>query len=163
MSDKDVEEFLEHIGVKGMKWGFRRSPAKRLEKMNSNAAVTGYGLRGYAAQKVHKKYLKKNNLSAFTNKDFDKLPEKERKRYDAKIKRKAYSIIIGRAIVEPLIIGGAGAIAIKKLNVDPKTKDILKQGFIGFTGISTTVRATEVKAIRDSYKMDKLRKEVYGN
>jgi len=41
MTDKKVEDFLEHAGVLGMKWGVRKTPQETLETDRKNTKLKG--------------------------------------------------------------------------------------------------------------------------
>lgn len=161
-ADQEVDVFLEHFGVKGMRWG-HRNPAKRLDRLNANTAVLGYGIRGYAAGKVNKQYVKKNKLDKFEIKDYSKLSEDLRNKYDSKIKRRAYFSVIGRGVVEAALVKGAAHLAVKNLNFDKQAKDLIKEGSTVMAAMVGITRGIQVKAIHTSYTLDDLRKEVHGN
>lgn len=72
MSDfADVEDFLGHIGIKGMKWGVRnepkRTPAQKQERRANRALGVFAGAASIAAVGL---YLKANPAKAALAKDF---------------------------------------------------------------------------------------------
>lgn len=157
----EVEDFLAHYGVKGMRWGVRKSNAQRkIDRLNTDSAIAGYGYRGHYAQKKAKRYAKKIGKDEFTRKDFAKLSKKDQIKYERSIKRAAYSGIVGRGFVEAALVGGGGTLLVKGLKVNKKDAQILKVGGTYVMGHIAVGRTLQAKAIRDSYRLDRLREEL---
>ena len=71
MTDQIVDDFLEHIGVKGMKWGVRRKSSRSAEKSSDYKQVSS--LRKKPASALSNKELKELNERLNLEQNFNRL------------------------------------------------------------------------------------------
>lgn len=71
--------------------------------------------------------------------------------------------MIGRGVAEAVLVKGVAHLAVKKLNIDKNSKQLIKEGSTAFVAISGIARGIQVRAIHTSYTLDDLRKQVHGN
>lgn len=163
--DQTTINYLEHFGKKGMKWGVRNEQhsfnrkRRKLERVNSDSALTGYNLKGASAQKISNKRLKKD--AGWDLKGFQNLSQKERDAYNRKISLNAYGATLIRGTIQTAIVLGSGKLLLSQMNLNPK---LLKQGETSVKVLAASFGLTQVKelkGIHDANKLDKLRAEVY--
>lgn len=165
----DLNELAElvHYGIKGMRWGHskERTPEqvdaritklkRKRDKLDGNKVFEGYHLRGWAANKMHNKRVKKDpgyvkNLST-----------QDRRNIEKKADAKALRSVILRGSVETAAILVGGNLLMKHVAKDPK---ILKGGQIaGVILVGKQVvlpRLHQIQTIRELRKADEIRNEI---
>lgn len=124
---------LQHFGVKGMHWGQRKTPDqmttsekaarikqlnKKMDRLDMDAAITGIGVRGYYASKMHEKALKKDPGLA------DRKPIRRKGQeladFNRTLTRKARNGVLLRGVPQLGLIVAGGAIGISKLAKTPR-------------------------------------------
>jgi hypothetical protein len=164
-SDVLLEDFLAHYGVRGMRWGVRRSEPssasdRRLElakinqkigKIDADKALRGYGLRGWAAQKMYNKQIKKNPGFAYK-----KLSPEEKLAWQRKASRKVTRSVIERGAVEIAAVLGGGTITVSKMLTHPDSRKGAEIGVILLAGQLGAMRVSELNAIRTGNKLERL-------
>lgn len=174
--DITVDSFLEHYGVKGMKWGVRKAAsslagdkkklirtaqvglagvavakaAKPFVTRDATNTVQGYGIRGYNARKIDNKLQKQGKA-----KSTKQLTPQEAKKLDRRIKRRTYADLVARGTVETGVILGARKVAMNALKSDPKTAQMIDVGAKFMTTAVVLGRATQLKGVSDSYALDR--------
>lgn len=159
---------LVHFGVKGMHWGVRkeRTPEQKRDaritklkskrdKLDGHKVFRGYELRGWAANKMHDKRVKKDP-------DYvKKLSKQERRDIEKKADAKALRAVILRGSVATAAILVGGNVMLKQVAKDPQ---ILRGGqiagamFVGKQVVLPTIH--EVRSIRQLKKADRIRNEI---
>lgn len=168
----DVDAILAHAGVKGMKWGVRKSDDtpdtrskvqkwKDLEKEmplhNNRGSWEGGLLRNHYQNKEINKLKKKD--SSF---DFNKVGGDERKAIQQRIQRRAMTDLATRTAGEAVgavLIGKVGGAKLFGLNSSNSTKVGL-----AFAGSVVVARGRQMINVRDAYKEVKLqdaRRDLY--
>jgi hypothetical protein len=181
LSEPDVEEFIAHFGVKGMRWGVRKSQlsstevrnseiariSKRIPKYNTEKGLrvaAGYQLRERGLAKQSAKSLKRN--PSFTYKELS--PEQK-----AAFQRKASNAVTrsvmlkGAAQVAALLAGGPIVGANVGRSVEGATAgaivSVLLAGKLGKTRVSElrSIHAA-TKSDERKLKIEKLRSQSAG-
>lgn len=168
-------ESLAHYGIKGMRWGVRRSENKgepkklsaretarrvkqierKLNRMDADEALAGLGLIGYEAKRYGNKMRKKHGED-WTG---SKLNRKERLEFERKMGGRAIRRQLRRGAVEVGIVLGGAAIAKNTLNLSPRTLDGVRQVSVYMGGAYGIMRLREVKGVNTWLKMQKLKDE----
>jgi hypothetical protein len=156
----DVEDFLAHYGVKGMRWGVRRSARERLDRANVDSAMVGWNLKGHAAKKISNRRKKKE--PDWDRHKYEKLPEAERKKYDRKINRSAYARSVGTGAAATGVVLGGRQLLMSNLKLSRSTSVGLNQASIFLAAGMGLTTLLQLKGIHDANKIDRLRKEVHG-
>lgn len=163
---EEVDNFLAHYGIKGMKWGRSKSSEpdtrtglqkyKDLDKVgplhNNRGSWEGGLLRQHYAIKELKKERKKD--SSF---DFNKIDGETRRKLQRRIQRKAMTDLALRTTGETaaaLIIGKVGGAKLFGLNSANSTK-----AGLAFAGMIVAARGKQMINVRDAYKEVKFQDE----
>lgn len=115
----DVDEVLEHFGVKGMKWGIRKD-----KRRAGSSPVSPDKARAQAAEAI----IKKHGTKALDNKDLQHLVNRMNleKQYSGLVSEKQSTIDRGHSHVKKLLSYGKTANEVYKLVNSPLTRDIGK-------------------------------------
>lgn len=157
----ETDDFLAHYGVKGMKWGKRKTPEQRLAKVNrkidridGNRAFQGYMLRAHFTGKMAKKELKKN-----PNWDYRKLSDAEDARFNAKADAKARRVILRNGATAAAIIAAGAAYTTTQMKLSPQNARgaQIAFGILALKTLGPTV--TEMREINSVSKLNRLQRE----
>lgn len=173
MADEEVDDFLAHFGIKGMKWGQRKSESsapdtrtdlqkyKDVEKEfplhNNRGSWEGGLLRQHYAKKVLDKERRKDESF-----DFNKIDGERRRDLQQKIQRKAMTDLALRTTGEAaaaVVIGKVGGAKLFGLNSSNSTK-----AGLAFAGMVIAARGKQMVNVRDAYKEVKFqdaRRDIY--
>lgn len=170
-----IDDIL-HFGVKGMRWGVRKSDPgldtsegrkkrigkleKKIDRLDDEYIVTGYGLRGHAAKGLHEKAKKKDPNYDATGKTWTK---EQNAAFSKKVGRRARRQSIQMGALASAIILGAGNIAMSALAANGTHANTVREGRIGvamLVGIPAKQTVQYVRAIGQAEKHQRLRKEI---
>ena len=177
MEQAEVDDFLAHYGVAGMKWGkhnasstpmsnedkkVRLHELQRKINKKSGQYISGVSLRGGQKQKMYEKAVKKDPDFQYKN-----LNPEQKKAWEKKAARVMTAKIALSGVMETGVIAGGGLLAVNKMLKNPSTR-IGSQVAVGLlAGKVASTRLKQVIDINNSLKVDawkeeavKLRKEV---
>ena len=125
---EDLDEFLSHYGVKGMRWGVRKSRSERkaareARKKGGAAKDSGPGKRTYDARKLSNKELKSVVARMELEQRYNKLNNSSTKKGESFVKKSIKEY--GKQSAPKLIAAGSGAAVALALGNSHKGLDSL--------------------------------------
>jgi hypothetical protein len=166
LDPQEVDDFLQHFGVKGMHWGVRRESApptnaqqrasleKKISRINGQTAVSGYELRGSVLAKQYKRNIKKD-----PNWSYGKLSPEKRAEYTRKADAKVTRKVIALGVLETSAILGGGALAYTHIKGSDASRQGAAIGAILLAGKVGQMRISQVHQIYVAGKLDELQAE----
>lgn len=163
----DVDNFLEHYGVKGMKWGKRKAkltPRQQLDaldkmasKQNGHQVFAGASLRAYYAGKENKRATRKD-----ANFDFKKLTQEQKDKFNARVNRRAYTDLALRGIGEAAAAAAIGKVGGKTLfGLDSERSTMSGAAFAGMVLTGRVTQMASISAANKSSRIHESRSEAY--
>lgn len=143
----NVDDFLAHYGVKGMRWGHSKTPQERLSvvrrkqsKTNSDVAFQGDMLRAHYRQKKDKQSLKKDPNFKYGN-----LSKEQKAVYERGVTKMAYRDLAARGVVDIALGVAIGKVGGQKLFGLNSQNSTMAAGLIA--GTATLRRIGEVREV----------------
>jgi hypothetical protein len=162
-TQEEIDVFLAHHGIKGMRWGVHKSdPANpqnlrgqiskidaKLEKKDGANVLAGYGLKGWAGSKQYKKAIKKNPDFSYS-----KLSAEQKLAYDKKSYNMARRSVIGRTAVESALIVVGGNVVSD--HVQTKNQDTAKKVTLLVLATNGAMRVSQLHSLNTAEKVEDL-------
>jgi len=155
------EEALAHFGIKGMRWGVRKSPnslakaQSKMDKLDANKAIAGISYQGHYLRKMANKELRKNPKFSYS-----KLTPQEKKDWQTKGSNKAIRSMATMGIIETALVLTGGSMLVNKALPRPETRVGAQVGVVLLAGQAGRIRVSQINAVRTAQKMDSLRTEI---